>query len=236
MHIAVVGSGSKFCAELARLLDSQSHRVAALPADAKTAARLAAEPAQLVVVEGAAKEAGLGLIRALRSQAATRKVPILAVNPEGSVKEVVEYLDSGADDYLARPFNGEVFLARVRTLLRRQIWSGGLAEEPVTVLGLGPLKVHLVERTVRVDGEERALTRLEFDLLAFLLRRKDEVLKRAELLEAVWKYPQEVETRTLDKHVENLRRKLGEIGKRIRTIHGVGYRFLDPQSPLPQSK
>ncbi|TBR25764.1 winged helix family transcriptional regulator [bacterium] len=87
----------------------------------------------------------------------------------------------------------------------------------------------LVERTVRVDGAEVPLTRLEFELLAFLLKNKDRVLKRVEILEAVWKYPQEVETRTLDKHVETLRRKLGDSGRRLKTIHGVGYRFFDAE-------
>ncbi|TPW18894.1 MAG: Response regulators consisting of a CheY-like receiver domain and a winged-helix DNA-binding domain [Elusimicrobia bacterium] len=66
--------------------------------------------------------------------------------------------------------------------------------------------------------------------MAFLLKNKDRVLKRTEILEAVWKYPQEVETRTLDKHVETLRRKLGDAGRQLKTIHGVGYRFFDAET------
>ena len=103
----------------------------------------------------------------------------------------------------------------------------------MTRLDAGELSIHLVERVVRVSGEERILTRLEFDLATYLVRNKDKALTRAEILDAVWKYPQDVETRTLDKHVETLRRKLSPAGARIRTVHGVGYRFLDPEAKVP---
>ena len=94
------------------------------------------------------------------------------------------------------------------------------------------IKECVVDRILRADGSEIILTRLEFDLLAHMVRHRGEVLKRQELLEAVWKYPADVETRTLDKHVETLRRKLGPLGKRIRTVHGIGYRFMDPDASL----
>ena len=231
MNIAVVGHHSRFCLQLQELLESQNHLVTLLPEVEKAFARLSADPVHLVVINGVeSKDAALELLRTMRGHAPTRQVPALVVNPKGTAGEVVELLDVGADDYLARPFNGQIFLARVRTLLRRQIWSGGVEEEPVTVLQAGALNLHLVERTVQVETEELVLTRLEFELLAFLVRNKDKVLKRSEILESVWKYPQNVETRTLDKHVETLRKKLGPVGKQLRTVHAVGYRFLDPKT------
>jgi DNA-binding response OmpR family regulator len=235
MNVAVVGGNAKFCLQLQELLQSQNHRVLLVPEPSKALGRLEGELVDLIVVDGMpSKDAALELIRTLRGHALTRRVPILCVNPNGSVTDVVDILDSGADDYLVKPFNGQIFLARVRTLLRRQIWSGAVREEPVAIIESGSLKVHLVERTVRVGQEEPVLTRLEFDLLAHLVRHKDQVLRRAEILEAVWKYPEDVETRTLDKHVENLRKKLGKSGVNIRTVHGVGYRLMSQDSAIAE--
>jgi DNA-binding response OmpR family regulator len=140
----------------------------------------------------------------------------------------VACLDAGADDFIHRPFNPQIFLARVRTLLRRRLWSGALKEEPVTRLEHGPLVVHLISRAVESSGQAVTLTRLEFDLLALLMKSPDKVFSRQDLLEAVWNYPGNVETRTLDKHVETLRKKLGAGGASIQTVHGVGYRFAVP--------
>ena len=231
MIVAIIGQDSKFCVQLQDLLKAQGHNASLMADPVKAAARLASEPVHLVVLTGLpSRESLLTLLRALRAQPATRSVPILQVDPQGAAKDVVEALDAGADDFLAKPFNGDIFLARVRTLLRRSLWNGALPADPVVSLEAAGLKLSLVERTVRLNGVELALTRLEFELLAFLLKNKDRVLKRSDILEAVWKYPQEVETRTLDKHVETLRRKLGEEGRRVRTIHGVGFRYVDSAS------
>ena len=104
---------------------------------------------------------------------------------------------------------------------------------PARVPEVVPTRVDVAQaglvRGIERDGAEVSLARLEFELLAFLLKNKDRVLKRVEILEAVWKYPSEVETRTLDKHVETLRRKLGDAGKQLKTIHGVSYRFFDAE-------
>lgn len=230
MIVAVIGADTRLSLQFQSLLQSQGHRVALFADPAKAPARLAAETVHLVVVAGTGtKEATVELLKALRANAKTRVLPVLQVDPQGSTKDVVEMLDAGADDFLAKPFNDDIFLARVRTLLRRSLWSGHLPADPVVSVSAGAVAVSLVERTVRVADADVALTRLEFELLAFLLKNKDRVLKRTEILEAVWKYPQEVETRTLDKHVETLRRKLGEAGKQLKTIHGVGYRFFDAE-------
>ncbi|MBI4347807.1 MAG: response regulator transcription factor [Elusimicrobia bacterium] len=238
MHVAIVGNDSKFCLLLEELLEQQNHRVVLIADVAKASARLLAEQPQLVIIDGVpSRQAAEELVRSLRGHAATQRLPILVINPKAGPQDVVELLDAGADDFLIKPFHGQIFLARVRALLRRQIWGGALKEEPVrTTLSGGAVEVRLVERAVFVRGSPAPLTRLEFDLLAYLLRNKDRVLPRQELLDAVWNYPEDVETRTLDKHVENVRRKLGEAGVSIQTVHGVGYRFLDPVPPVSPNK
>ncbi|MDE2143814.1 MAG: response regulator transcription factor, partial [Elusimicrobia bacterium] len=133
--------------------------------------------------------------------------------------------DAGADDVIHRPFQPPVFLARVRTLLRRVVWAGEAPEETVTVLVGGPIELRLVSRQAMISEKPVELTRLEFDLLSHVMRHQDRVFKREELLAAVWNYPDGVETRTLDKHVESLRRKLGPAAPLLQTVHGVGYRF-----------
>lgn len=234
MIIAVLGNDSKFCLQLKELLLGQGHQVVLVPDFSGGFSRVLESRSHLVVIAGSPnKAAALELIRTLRGHAATRQIPILGFSPQRAEHEVVELLDAGADDYISRPFHAQIFLARVRTLLRRQIWSGSLREEPLASISAGELTLQLIERSALLGGSEIPLTRLEFDLLSFLLRNKEKVLKRSEILESVWKYPEDVETRTLDKHVETLRRKLGSLGPCIRTVHGVGYRFLDPQPPLP---
>lgn len=236
MNVAIVGTHAKFCKELKGLLESQNHSVAMLSEIPKAFAKITSIQTHLVVIDGVPVfEDVLTLVQKLRAYGPTRQIAILNINASSGPKEVVALLDAGADDFLAKPFHAEIFLARVRTLLRRQIWSGAIEEEPVTILEAGDLTVHLVERVVRVGSDEAILTRLEFDLLVFLLKRKSEVLKRADILKAVWKYPENVETRTLDKHVEKLRRKLGPGGKLIATIHGVGYRLTDPAKTAPSA-
>ncbi|MBI4422273.1 MAG: response regulator transcription factor [Elusimicrobia bacterium] len=234
MNVAIIGNDAKFCLILQELLESQNHRVTLIPDPGKAVSRILSDPMHLVVIDGVpSRETAQELIRSLRGHAQTQKLPVLVINPRAGSADVVDLLDAGADDFLLKPFHGQIFLARVRALLRRQIWGGGLKEEPVlTNLTCGPVEARLVERAVFVAGQPVALTRLEFDLLAYLLKNRDRVLPRQELLDSVWNYPQDVETRTLDKHVENLRRKLGEAGPSLQTVHGVGYRFLDPNSPL----
>ena len=231
MFITVAGRDRKFCAQLESLLQGQNHKVTLLPSLAEVRGALQSLPPHLLVVapEGDGGEA-CGLVKSIRDDQGLRKLPILCVNPQGRSSDGVGYLDAGADDFINRPFNGQIFLARVRTLLRRRIWSGDLEEDEVTSLRCGSLLMNLVSRQALLGGIPVVLTRLEFDLLAYLARRPDTAFKREELLESVWNYPVDIATRTLDKHVETLRRKLGSFGTAIQTVHGVGYRLLPPAS------
>ena len=236
MLIAIAGDDAKFCAQLQPLLAAQNHQVLVIPPGAPLAGTLRASGAHLLVmVPAEASKAACAALSAIRAEPALRRMPILCVHPRAPGKDGVAWLDAGADDFVNRPFDGEIFLARVRTLLRRRVWVGELADEPEPILSRGPLTLKLVTRQALLDGKLLALTRLEFDLLAHLLKSPaSQPASRQELLAAVWNYPQEVETRTLDKHVETLRRKLGARGELIETVHGVGYRLAEP--PLKASR
>jgi DNA-binding response OmpR family regulator len=227
MHITIAGEEPKFCAQLQELLEAHNHQITSITRHGHVIEALRqAPPHLLVIVESFFKETLGSFLHVVREDPKLRRIPILCVNPKGSGSEGVDYLQAGADDFINRPFNPQIFVARVRTLLRRAIWSGDMKEEEeVTVLRAKGLEVKLVSRQALAAGVTITLTRLEFDLLSFLMKSPERVFKRQEILDAVWNYPQSVETRTLDKHVETLRKKLGAPGESIQTVHGIGYRF-----------
>ena len=225
MLIAVGVDDVRFRAQLVGLLETGGHQVMEFAAGEGALPALRAAKPHLVVVAGAPDSGAADFIRTLRAQPDMRLLPILCVDPKAGAGDTVALLDAGADDAITRPFQPPIFLARVRTLLRRVVWAGDAPEETVTVLTGGPIVLKLVSRHAIVVGKPVDLTRLEFDLLAHMLKHPDRAFKRDELLAAVWNYPGNVETRTLDKHVESLRRKVGPCADLIQTVHGVGYRF-----------
>ncbi len=225
MLIAVGAEDAKFRAQLVGLLAGGGHRVVEFPVGASALPALRAAKPHLLVLAAGAGSAAADFIRSVRAQPDMRLLPVLCVDPKASSGDTVALLDAGADDAITRPFQPPIFLARVRTLLRRAVWAGDAPEEIVTVLTGGPIELKLVSRHAAVIGKPVELTRLEFDLLAHLLKHPERAFKRDELLAAVWNYPGNVETRTLDKHVESLRRKVGACAAMIQTVHGVGYRF-----------
>ncbi len=228
MLIAIAGEDAKFCAQLQPMLAQQGHEVLLIPASAPLSDTLRASGAQLLVLVPSGSD-GKGVLSAIRADGGLKLLPILCVDPRGSSRDAVAWLDAGADDFVNRPFDPAIFQARVRTLLRRRVWSGEIVEEGPTLLSRGALSLKLVARQAFLDGKPLPLTRLEFDLLAHLLKAPvGKPATRQDLLSGVWNYPQDVETRTLDKHVETLRRKLGAFGGLIETVHGVGYRLAEP--------
>ena len=142
-------------------------------------------------------------------------LPIIVVSARTHERDKVEALDLGADDYIATPFGIMEFLARVRALLRRG--------EPKESLCIRGVLLYPAGRRVEAEGAEVQLTAKEFDLLEYLMRRAGAVVRREELLEAVWGYSGGEETRTVDVHIRSLRLKLGGCGAMIRTVRGVGY-------------
>jgi two-component system response regulator MprA len=151
------------------------------------------------------------------------RTPILMLTARDATPDVVRGLDFGADDYLTKPFSFEVLLARIRALLRR----GPATQE--AQLTVGPLRLDPATHQVFRDGEQVPLTRTEFLLLEFLMRRAGQVVPRATLIESVWGYDRDIESNTLDAFIRLLRSKLeGPSGNRlIHTVRGVGYLVRD---------
>ena len=167
---------------------------------------------------------GIAMLADLRLNPATRAIPVMMLTAKGSEIDKVQGLDSGADDYLAKPYGMMELVSRVRALLRR-------AESPAIARG-GKLRCNGIEldseaRTVRVGATPLSLTLKEFDLLRMLMTNCDHVLSRASLLESVWGWDFAGNTRTIDAHVLTLRQKIAsaspEAASSIETIRGVGY-------------
>ncbi len=150
-------------------------------------------------------------------------MPILLLTARDKELDIVIGLDGGADDYMTKPFGVLELSARIRTLLRRR------SKAPVTedVISQDIISVDRKTREVTVDGAKVELTLKEFELLTYLLENKARVVTREELLNHIWGYDYDGETRTLDMHIRTLRQKLGaEAGAMVKTIRGVGFSFL----------
>jgi DNA-binding response OmpR family regulator len=149
------------------------------------------------------------------------RVPVIMLTARDEEADRVAGLELGADDYVPKPFSPRELTARVKAVLRRAGAGAGGAADDVTALG--PVTLARAAREVLVDGQEIELTQREFDLLEYLLRRAGQVVTRDELLEAVWGFLLPGQTRTVEVHVAQLRKKLGHPGL-IRTVRGLGYK------------
>ena len=167
-------------------------------------------------------EDGLEILRRLRASALTRSVPVIMATARGEEYDKITGLDSGADDYLVKPFGMMEMVSRVRAVLRR---TGAAAGSGAGHLTLGGITLDIESHTVTVDGAEVALTLKEFELLRTLMSKPGVVFTRDRLLSEVWGTDYDGETRTVDVHIRTLRQKLGEGGALIGTVRGVGYRM-----------
>ncbi len=170
------------------------------------------------------EESGLDILKELRADPATQRTPIMMLTARSTEYDKVVGLDSGADDYLPKPFGLAELIARVKALLRR----AGMEQQP-EVLTAGKneeLKVSPARHQVTVNGEEVMLTRKEFELLALLAANKGIVMTRDQLLTKIWGYEFDGESRTVDVHIRSLRSKLGDCGSLIETVRGIGYRIM----------
>ena len=166
------------------------------------------------------EEDGLSILKKLRSSQETGKLPVIMLTAKGSEYDTVMGLDSGADDYIPKPFRMMELISRVRALLRRTEGQ----EKPQEYI-LGELTVSPSRHVVRVDGKEVTLTLKEFELLCLLLSKQETVFSRSQLLDRIWGYEFDGESRTIDVHVRTLRQKLGSAGKYIKTVRGIGYKI-----------
>ena len=167
---------------------------------------------------------GLEVLRRLRERERNR-VPVIMLTARGDETDPVVGLELGAEDYITKPFSLRELVARVRTALRRgQIKA--VAPHPVVYKGRH-LFVDFDAVAINVDEKPVRLTRREFELLKFLVENRNRVLSRDRLLERVWGFDRQIETRSVDVHVGRLRNKLGPAGKQIETVIGLGYRFCE---------
>jgi len=162
----------------------------------------------------------LELLKKLKNSAKTKDIPVIMVTAKGAEYDKVIGLDSGADDYVTKPFGMMEFVARVKAVLRRCS-----KQEDDKELRCGDLSLSVGKHKVRWNDTSVELTRKEFELLQYLMENKGLVMSRNQILCHVWGYDFDGETRTVDVHVRTLRQKLGEAGNLIETVRGVGYRI-----------
>lgn len=165
-------------------------------------------------------EDGITILKRLRASATTRQIPILMLTAKSTEYDKVIGLDSGADDYISKPFGMMELISRIKAVLRRTESTENMNE-----YAFGGVKLNVKSHTVTVEGKLSELTLKEFELLKFLLKNQGAVLTRDMLLENIWGYDFGGETRTVDVHIRTLRQKLGVEGGIIETVRGVGYRI-----------
>ena len=226
-HILLLDPAPASQALLVHNLQGAGYRVSCA-LDARGAlALLAAEAPDLLLLEWELPDAsGIALLHQLRQDGALCDLPIIMASARGSEQDKVLALESGADDYLCKPFGPREMLARVHALLRRRApsaWRGGAGAAGQAALRLDPHTLRVTAGSVPIN-----LGRVEFKLLHFLMDHPGRVHSRAQLLDQVWGHAAYLDERTVDAHVGRLRHALqpGGCGHRIETVRGSGYRYL----------
>jgi DNA-binding response OmpR family regulator len=224
MHLLLVEDDPRLQRVLRRLLEEDRHVVEVAP-DGGTALELAdaTEGIEAVILDvGLPDMSGLEVAQRLRRDG--RELPILMLTARDAINDRVAGLDAGADDYLVKPFAYEELAARLRALARRAE-SGPRRPDPV--LAAGPIALDERSRSVTVDGRRVDLSPREFSLLECFLRHPGQSLTRDQLLDQAWPFSVAVTPNAVDAYVHYLRTKLGEAGRWIETVRGVGYRLAD---------
>ncbi len=168
---------------------------------------------------------GFDVLEALRSDDATRDVAVLMLTARREEPDRIRGLSLGADDYLTKPFSPAELVLRVGAILRR---AGTAPATSVDTVVIGPMRIDRAAMTVVVDDQPVELTPTEFKLLLTLAERRGRVQGRGHLLETVWEAAPDIQTRTVDMHIQRLRTKLGAAGDLIETVRGFGYRLRAP--------
>ncbi len=163
---------------------------------------------------------GLEVLNKLRSKEEYKNIPVIMATAKGTEMDKIGGLNSGADDYLVKPFGVMEMVARVKAVLRRTVKEAS-ADEFI----IGDITLKEKEHKVLADGETVELTHKEFEILKLLMRNPDRVFSRDKLMSEIWGTNYIGETRTVDMHIKTLRKKLGVAGGQIKTVIGVGYRL-----------
>lgn len=169
-------------------------------------------------------EDGIELLKRLKASPKTRDIPVIMVTAKGAEYDKVKGLDLGADDYVTKPFGMMELISRIKAVLRRSQKSSNELQD---IIKVGDIEIDTKKHEVTALGEIVNLTLKEYELLKRLMKNSNIVMTRDLLLEEIWGYDFDGETRTVDVHVRTLRQKLGKSGERIETVRGVGYRMRE---------
>ena len=170
-------------------------------------------------------ENGLSILRDLKTRRDTMGTPVILITAKDGEDDVVQGLELGADDYIAKPFGIMELIARVKAVLRRC----GPGEER-EIIELDEIRMDTGRHTVQVSGREIALTLKEYELLRVLMQKPGRLIEREALIDAVWSRDYMGASHTLDAHIQTLRSKLGSSGSRIQTVYGCGYRICPSEA------
>ena len=163
---------------------------------------------------------GVEVLKKIRSNPETRKIPVIMATAKGTEMDKIQGLDTGADDYLVKPFGVMEMVSRIKAVLRRCE-----SDEKEEILTVGEITLSDKEHLVTVNGKKVALTFKEFEILKLFMQSPGIVFSRDKLLSKVWGVDYLGESRTVDMHIKTLRQKLGDVGSRIETVIGVGYKM-----------
>ena len=170
---------------------------------------------------------GFDVLQHIRADENTKHIAVLMLTARKEEQDRIRGLSLGADDYLTKPFSPQELVLRVGAILRR---TTGSSESPADLLQIGPIRIDRSAHRVAIQDEEVELTPTEYKLLITLAERRGRVQARGHLLETVWEAAPDIQTRTVDMHIQRLRTKLGDAGDLIETVRGFGYRMRSPQA------
>lgn len=165
-------------------------------------------------------EDGISILKKLRARNEHKDIPVIMLTAKSTEYDKVKGLDVGADDYVTKPFGVMELISRIKAVLRRSQKSIS-----TDMMVLGDIHLDIQKHEVTVSGKEVILTYKEFELLTYLMKNQGIVLSRDKILEVIWNYDYEGESRTVDVHIGSLRQKLGSSGNMIETVRGVGYKM-----------
>jgi two-component system, OmpR family, phosphate regulon response regulator PhoB len=231
-YILVVEDESDIAALVAYHLARESYRVRTVGDGADALRVIEGERPDLVVLDLMLPTvSGLDVLRELRKRPELESLPVILLTARKEERDRIEGLELGADDYVAKPFSPQELVLRIGAVLRR-VQQQPPAEGGGRLLRVGPVAVDTGAAIARVAGQPLDLTPMEYRLLMALVERRGRVQSRRQLLQAVWNTSADITTRTVDMHVQRLRKKLGPAADWVETVRGFGYRFrAEPPGP-----
>jgi len=220
--LLVIDDDDEFVEYLKSLLTREGYRViTALSADSGMNAIRNDLPDIILLDRILPDMDGIALCQMLKRDAKFSHIPIVMLTAKAAASDLITGLENGADDYVVKPFLPEELIARLWAVIRRVIYKGQM-EEIFIVAGI---KLNATQHKVFMNKKEVSLTLKEFDLLSLFIRKSNHVLKPSFIIESVWGMDSDIDRKSLEMHISNLRRKLGKSKNLIQTVRGVGYRF-----------